>query len=110
MGAASKEEEKVEEQKIPNGNEAKETEKKQEDISTEVSKENAGGCCQGVNGFTCCRDGSTDTTEEKKTNKTKELGKFSCWMGSYEPKEILAGAAVIGVVSIIAFAYYRRSG
>lgn len=112
MGASAEEVEKVNEQKLPNGKEEPESQK-HEDGNTQVTKKNAsGGCCQGANGFSCCRDGSSDVTGEKKHKETKGLGRLSSWLGSFEQRYVLTGTAVIGAVATIAVALcvYRWSG
>ncbi|KAJ4729300.1 altered inheritance of mitochondria protein 32-like [Melia azedarach] len=109
MGASA-EGEKVDAQKLPNGQEANMS-KKQEDSNTQVTKENLGGCCQGANGFSCCRDGSSDVTEQKKLKEAKG-GKLSSWIKSLEQRDVLTAAAVVGAVATVAVAYsiYRKSG
>lgn len=101
----------VAEQKLPNGKDVKES-------NIGVTKDNVAGCCQGVNGFSCCRVGSSEAGEEKKlkenieVHRKKELGKLSSWIGSLEQSDILAALAVVGAVATVAVAYslYRRSG
>ena len=66
-----------------------------------------GGCCQGVNGFSCCMDGSVD----EKGTQNKAPRKLSSWIGSLEQRDVLTAAAVVGAVATVAIAYsvYRRS-
>ncbi|KAB1209114.1 Altered inheritance of mitochondria protein 32 [Morella rubra] len=120
MGAAAEEGGKVNDQKLPNGDVKKIKKKKREESNTESNKDNVAGCCQGVNGFTCCKDGRLEqnsVSEEKNLKETvaahekKGLGKLSCWMGSWEQSEVLTAVAVIGAVATVAVAYsvYRRS-
>ncbi|XP_050223966.1 altered inheritance of mitochondria protein 32 [Mercurialis annua] len=112
MGALTEEDEKVTEEKLPNG---KNIEEKLEESNTEFNKENVGGCCQGSNGFSCCRDG---VTEDKKQNEISEVhekkgqGKLSSWISSLEQSDVLAAVAVAGAVATIAVAYslLKRSG
>ncbi|KAL5787311.1 hypothetical protein ACOSP7_004260 [Xanthoceras sorbifolium] len=72
--------------KLPNGKEEKKS-KKHEGSNAQVNKETDTGCCQGANGISCCRDGSSD--------------------------DVLTGVAVVGAAAAVAVAYYsiyRRSG
>ncbi|KAM0034161.1 putative thioredoxin-like ferredoxin, Thioredoxin-like superfamily [Helianthus debilis subsp. tardiflorus] len=64
--------EKVVEQTLPNGNDMKENAKDE--------KENTGGCCQGANGFSCCR---VDNSEVKKDWK-KSTYKFDFFTRRWE--------------------------
>lgn len=108
----SAEVERVDEQKLPNGKEEPKR-KKLVDGNTQVTKENVtGGCCQGANGFSCCKDGSSDVTGEKKQKEIKSQGGLSSWLGSFERRDVLTAAAVVGAVATIAVAYsvHRRSG
>lgn len=108
----SAEVEKVDEKKLPNGKEESKS-KKLEDGNTQVTKENVtGGCCQGASGFSCCKDRSSDATGENKQIETKGQGRLSSWLGSFEQRDVLTAAAVVGAVATIAVAYsiYRRSG
>lgn len=77
----------------------------------------AGSCCQGPNGVSCCKDGNVeDTTNVKKAAegvKTSCQERLSAWMnGEFEQNEVYAGLAVVSAVATIAVAYsiYRRSG
>ncbi|KAI7734392.1 hypothetical protein M8C21_024545 [Ambrosia artemisiifolia] len=87
--------EKAVEQTVPNGNGLKE--------NTKDEKENTGGCCQGANGFSCCRD---DNSEAKKSTY-----KFDFFTKKWEQHEIYTAAAVVGAVATVAVAYslYKRS-
>ncbi|WCJ21142.1 Sucrase/ferredoxin-like family protein [Euphorbia peplus] len=98
------------EQKLPNGNEIKES-KKHEESKTEVVVKENGSCCQGVNGFSCCRDGGV--SEEKKLNESKNgQGKLSSLIASLDQSNVYAAVGVVGAVATIAVAYsiYKRSG
>ncbi|OAY25652.1 hypothetical protein MANES_17G111900v8 [Manihot esculenta] len=116
MGAPTEEGEKVAKQKLPNGQDVKER-KKHEESKNEVQKENIGGCCQGANGFSCCRDGSLEVSEESKLEENikvhgkKGLGKLSSWIASLEQSDVLTTVGVIGAVATVAVAYslYKRS-
>lgn len=106
MGAVVKQAEKVEEPKLSNGTTVDKIEKQPQETGTEEKSESVGGCCQGTNGFSCCRDENV----EKKTAK-KEVGGFSCWVGKWEQRDVLTTVAVVGAVATVAVAYgfYRRS-
>ncbi|CAN0904190.1 Altered inheritance of mitochondria protein 32 [Linum grandiflorum] len=99
------------EQKVPNGEAAKEA-KKLEEKTSEVKKDSFVGCCQeGVNGVSCCREVSEESKNEN-PGKKRCGGKVSSWVGSLDQSNVLAGVAVVGAVATIAVAYsfYRRSG
>ncbi|KAL4653347.1 hypothetical protein ACB092_01G296500 [Castanea dentata] len=118
MGAAAEEGGKEDEHKLPNGDVKKNKKKKHEESGTQSKKEEVSGCCQGVNGFSCCKDGSLDQNGviEKNLKEAvaheKEQGKLSSWMGSWEQSDVLTAVAVVGAVATVAVAYsfYRRSG
>ncbi|MGI4329222.1 hypothetical protein ACR2WG_26855, partial [Klebsiella pneumoniae] len=80
--------------------------------SGQDKKESVATCCQGANGFSCCRDGSLEVKETTEVQGNKDLGKFSGWIGKWEQSEVLAAVAVVGAVATVAVAYgfYRRSG
>ncbi|KAF5746894.1 hypothetical protein HS088_TW06G01070 [Tripterygium wilfordii] len=117
MGASSEEGEKVAEQKLPNATDDKKSEK-HEEIINQGNSENMSGCCQGANGFSCCRDGDLEVSEEKKLKEAikvdgpKGMAKLSSWIGSWEQHDVLAAVSVVGAVATVAVAYslYRRSG
>ncbi|KAH6758542.1 hypothetical protein C2S51_018777 [Perilla frutescens var. frutescens] len=107
MGVNVKEAEKVEEPKLSNGTHSNHNEKQQpQEIATEETTERVGGCCQGANGVSCCRDENI----EKKAGD-KELGGLSGWTGKWEQRHVLTTVAVVGAVATVAVAYglYRRA-
>ncbi|KAF8037602.1 hypothetical protein BT93_B0471 [Corymbia citriodora subsp. variegata] len=108
MGASVGEGQKAEEQKLPNGTDHKKSKKHEESAVQEI-KEPVSGCCQGLNGFSCCRDGSLDQSSASEEKKQK--GKFSFSVGKWEQSEVLTAAAIVGAVATVAVAYsfYRRS-
>ncbi|BFG26962.1 hypothetical protein CerSpe_132360 [Prunus speciosa] len=123
MGVSSEEGEKVNDQKLPNGEDNKKSEEKPQENGNQIqNNENFSGCCQGANGFTCCKDVSLEQnsgSEEKKLKETTEacgkkdaLGRLSSLIGKWEQSDVLAAAAVVGAVATVAVAYsfYRRSG
>lgn len=95
------------EQTIRNANDLKVNEQSNQDSSTKEEKENSsGGCCQGANGFSCCRDEKSET--EKEVNK--ENGKRNFLMKKWEKHEVFTVTAVVGAVVTVAVAYnfYKR--
>ncbi|KAF3960043.1 hypothetical protein CMV_015208 [Castanea mollissima] len=107
MGAAAEEGGKEDEHKLPNGDVKKNKKKKHEENGTQSKKEEVSGCCQGVNGFSCCKDGSLDQNgvieknlKETVAHEKKEQGKLSSWMGSWEKSDVLTAVAV-------AYSFYR---
>lgn len=110
MGASPEDIANGEVEKLPNGKgDKKSKKKKHEESKVEVNNEANGGCCQGANGFSCCKDASSDATSNKNLKGSSGL---SNWFASLEQKEVLTGVAVVGAVATIAIAYsyYRRSG
>lgn len=120
MGSNPEEVLKVGEQKLPNGEDIKKSKVEIQENGDQSKVETFTGCCQGSNGFSCCRDetsGKSSRIEEKSKETSedqvpKKASKFSCWTGKWEQSEILAAVAVIGAVATVAVAYsiYRRSG
>ncbi|GAA0160067.1 hypothetical protein LIER_16705 [Lithospermum erythrorhizon] len=106
MGAGAKEPEKFEEQKQINGTASKDVKENSQEVGAGVQKESVGSCCQGVNGFQCCRDGGF---EEEKPEKGLR-GMFG-WTGKWEQREVLAAVSVVGAVAVVAVAYgfYKKS-
>ncbi|XP_022895104.1 altered inheritance of mitochondria protein 32-like isoform X2 [Olea europaea var. sylvestris] len=104
MGAPVEETGKVEEPKLANGTNLNSNEKQPLESGTE-GKESVGSCCQGANGFSCCRDENFEKPAKKGS------GRLSCWIGKWEQREILTAVTVVGAVSTVAVAYglYRKS-
>ncbi|MCL7029972.1 hypothetical protein MKW94_022860 [Papaver nudicaule] len=116
----------VEEKPLENGGTAftngtilEKGEREESQASTEGGDmvQDAGSCCQGPNGVSCCRDEKAeDTTNVKKATagiKTSCQERLSAWMnGKFEQSEVFAGLAVVSAVAAIAVGYsiYRRSG
>ncbi|KAF5755171.1 putative thioredoxin-like ferredoxin, Thioredoxin-like superfamily [Helianthus annuus] len=108
--------EKAIEQSLPNGNDVKVSEAdhhasstiEEKDREKEKERENNGGCCQGANGFSCCRDETPETETEKEVNKV--LGAFNTLRKKWEKHDVVTVAAVVGAVVTVAVAYsfYRR--
>lgn len=104
----------------PNGTDLENNSEEFHESVSEGKMENGGSCCQGANGFTCCKDDKVVFDENVTENKPRGgstkcangVEKISAWMGRLEQPDILVGVAVIGAVASIAVAYsiYRRSG
>ncbi|KAL7609499.1 hypothetical protein Lser_V15G13231 [Lactuca serriola] len=95
----TKEEKEEEEENIK-----KEKEEEEDNIKKEKDfgiGEGGGGCCQGLNGFSCCRD-----EKEEKESKSKIDLLWKKW----EENEIVTVAVVVGVVVTVGLAYsfYKR--
>lgn len=106
MGAPAEITEKAVEQSLPNGNGVKVSEKDDNISNIKDEKENTGGCCQGANGFSCCRDESSEGKEVKKS-----IFKPYFLTKKWEQHEVFTAAAVVGAVATVAVAYslYKRS-
>ncbi|KAL6587453.1 hypothetical protein OROMI_000431 [Orobanche minor] len=106
MGAKVKEAEPVEEPKHANETNANINEKQPQEITIQENPESVGNCCQGANGFSCCRD-------EKVVEKPikNEVKRFPSWMEKFEQRHVLTTIAVVSAASAIAVAYgfYRRA-
>ncbi|XP_059638532.1 uncharacterized protein LOC132280795 [Cornus florida] len=110
MGVYVEKAEKDEAKKLPNGKERKQKIKEPQETNGLDKKENLASCCQGANGFSCCRDESKDEVTIEMQGK-KGLGGLSTWMGKWEQSEVLTAAALVGAVATVAVVYslYRRS-
>ncbi|KAK1438814.1 hypothetical protein QVD17_04625 [Tagetes erecta] len=114
--SAVKKPQKTSEPSLPNGIDLKITEPDQQASSPIQDKENNGGCCQGANGFSCCRDEtpSTETETETQTEPEKEvnnaISKFNILTAEWTNYEVFTAAAVIGAVITItvAYSFYKR--
>lgn len=106
MGASLEKDEKTEEQKLPS--ESQKTGEQFQEGGTN-SKENVSGCCQGANGFSCCREENPDQKTDSKVQGSKSLMN---WMGRWEQNDLYLAAAVVGAAATVAVAYslYRKSG
>ncbi|XP_071702180.1 altered inheritance of mitochondria protein 32-like [Rutidosis leptorrhynchoides] len=96
---------KTAEQALPNGHDYKDIEQDTQATSPKEEKEN-GGCCQGVNGFSCCRDETPETENEKK----EAISILDFITKKWEKHEIYTVSAVVGAVVTVAVAYsfYKR--
>ncbi|KAI3665984.1 hypothetical protein L6452_44622 [Arctium lappa] len=114
MGAPPvKKAQKAVEQTLPNGNDLEVSENDNQTNSTkeEKEKENGGGCCQGANGFSCCRDEKSETGTETEKEVKKPTGKLDFLTKKWEQREVFTAAALVGAVVTVAVAYsfYKRS-
>ncbi|KAL9323266.1 hypothetical protein ACSQ67_008123 [Phaseolus vulgaris] len=82
----------------------------------DYNNENVGGCCQGVNGVSCCRSPSFEQNKQDIHNKSAEASKrqgsnISCSWPSLQKRDILTASAILGALAAVAVAYrfYRRS-
>ncbi|RYR57787.1 hypothetical protein Ahy_A05g023491 isoform B [Arachis hypogaea] len=79
------------------------------------SNVNVGGCCQGVNGVSCCQTANFEQNKgiEETTGAHKKQGSETClkWP-ALQQHNIITAAGVLGALAAIAVAYrfYRRSG
>ncbi|KAF8399772.1 hypothetical protein HHK36_015642 [Tetracentron sinense] len=124
MVSSSEEDKKVDEQKPQeNGNMAflngtnLKREEEPKESSTGGNMKDGVSCCQGVNGFSCCRDETVEENSGVAEKKPKESMKKGCgglstWMETWDQGDVLAAVAVVGAVASVAVAYsfYRRSG
>jgi len=98
-----------EQNKLANGNDTKKNNGAVESNSLN-NNENMVGCCQGVNGVSCCQ---TASFEQNKVETDKKQGSKVC--GSWpklQKRDILTATGIIGALAAVAIGYrfYRRSG
>ncbi|KVI02447.1 hypothetical protein Ccrd_019247 [Cynara cardunculus var. scolymus] len=99
---------------LPNGNdlEVNEIDNRTNGIKEEKEKENVGGCCQGANGFSCCRDDEkTEIVTETEKEVKKPAGKLDFLTKKWEQHEVFTTAAlVVAIVTVaVAYSFYKRS-
>ncbi|XP_020227034.1 uncharacterized protein LOC109808441 [Cajanus cajan] len=73
------------------------------------NNENVAGCCQGVNGISCCRSEGIDKTAEA----YKKQGSNTSWYWPIlQKRDILTAGGILGALAAVAVAYrvYKRSG
>ncbi|MFX9846488.1 hypothetical protein ABTP16_11510, partial [Acinetobacter baumannii] len=92
--------------KLANGTNVIINEKQPQEMVTEEKTESVASCCQGANGFSCCRD---ENVEKKPVKKAS--GGLSCWTEKLEQRHVLTTVAVVGAVATVAVAFslYRRA-
>ncbi|KAD3641084.1 hypothetical protein E3N88_30308 [Mikania micrantha] len=107
MGVPVKKAQKALEHSLSNGNDVTIIKPDHQASSTIEEKENNGGCCQGANGISCCRD-EPPRTETDEVNKA--ISKFNILTTKWEKHEVFTAAAIVGAVVTIAVAYsfYKR--
>ncbi|KAL8266399.1 hypothetical protein R6Q59_003743 [Mikania micrantha] len=108
MGVPVKKAQKALEHSLSNGNDVTIIKPDHQASSTIEEKENNGGCCQGANGISCCRDEPPRTETDKEVNKA--ISKFNILTTKWEKHEVFTAAAIVGAVVTIAVAYsfYKR--
>lgn len=103
-------------QKLANGDDTHKIKKNVELESNNLSNnENVVGCCQGVNGVSCCRSASFE--QNKVVDETAEANKKQgCQVCLSWPllqkRDILTATGILGALAVAAVGYrfYRRSG
>eukprot|EP00262_Sarcandra_glabra_P011193 TRINITY_DN26949_c0_g1_i1.p1 TRINITY_DN26949_c0_g1~~TRINITY_DN26949_c0_g1_i1.p1 ORF type:complete len:414 (+),score=51.24 TRINITY_DN26949_c0_g1_i1:1-1242(+) len=109
------------EQKVQVNGEVKVDNEPQGGSTKDDKKENVGvSCCQGANGFSCCRDGRVEVNgsvaeSAKQKDGIERNGNkgMSTWIEKWDSSDTLAALAVVGAVASVAVAFsfcYRRSG
>ncbi|XXG47401.1 hypothetical protein AAC387_Pa02g2063 [Persea americana] len=87
--------------------------------SDEGNRKDGANCCQGANGFSCCRDENVvenkgiaaNGTFDSRNASTKDAHTLTSWFKKWEQSDIVTALAVIGAVASVTVAYsiYRRS-
>ncbi|XP_004489235.1 altered inheritance of mitochondria protein 32 [Cicer arietinum] len=101
--------------KLANGGDTHKIKKKNVESNNLSNNENVVGCCQGVNGVSCCR---TTTFEQNKeieetTKEHKKQGSKVSWSWPVlQQRDILTATGILGVLAAIAVGYKfcKRSG
>lgn len=98
-------EQKLSNGELTNGEHANKIEKSIESASVN-REENVTGCCQGLNGVSCCSFSSP-----AQNNKTKGSKICKNWP-TLKESDVLTAVGVLGAVAAVAVVYklYRRSG
>ncbi|KAK7395793.1 hypothetical protein VNO78_16363 [Psophocarpus tetragonolobus] len=115
MGPAVAEEKGADDQKVANREDISEGKSNHVESDNLSSKENLGGCCQGVNGVSCCRSASVEQNneiEETPEAIKKKGSKVCCNWPVLQQRDILTAVGMIGAVAVVVVAYklYRRAG
>lgn len=105
----------ADDQKATNGEDTSNAKNNHIESDNLSSKENVGGCCQGINGVSCCRSASveqTNSVEETPEAQKKKGNKICSYWPELQQRDILTAVGVVGAVAVVAVAYkhYRRSG
>ncbi|XP_075505389.1 altered inheritance of mitochondria protein 32-like [Primulina tabacum] len=100
-----KETEKVE-LKLANGTAVPNNVIQPQENAIEENVQRSASCCQGANGFSCCRDENTEQKQDK-----NKMGGLSCWTSKLEQRHVLTTVAIAGAVVTVALAYafYKRA-
>lgn len=107
----------VSDQKLANGDDTHKS-KKNDVENNKSNNENVVGCCQGVNGVSCCRSESIEqnkgvngTAEEAHKKQGSKIS-LSCSWPVLQERHILTATGILGALAAVAVAYrfYRRSG
>lgn len=105
-------------QKLANGDDTHKIKKNDVENNNLSNNENVVGCCQGVNGVSCCRSesieqnkGVTGTAEEAHKKQGSKIS-LSCSWPVLQERHILTATGILGALAAVAVAYrfYRRSG
>ncbi|WJX65248.1 hypothetical protein P8452_49929 [Trifolium repens] len=115
MGAPIAELKGANDQKLANGDDTHKIKKKNVESNNLSNNDNVVGCCQGVNGVSCCR---TESFEQNKVvDETavthKNQGSNVCWSWPVlQQRDILTATGILGVLAAVAVGYkfYRKSG
>ncbi|KAK7339591.1 hypothetical protein VNO77_20269 [Canavalia gladiata] len=116
MGPSIAEVKGANDQKLANANGEDSSKGKENHVESDnlSSKENVAGCCQGVNGVSCCRSANLEQNNGiAETEARKKQGsKISCNWPVLQQRDILTAVGVLGAAAVVAVAYklYRRAG
>ncbi|PNY13881.1 altered inheritance of mitochondria protein 32-like, partial [Trifolium pratense] len=98
-------------QKLANGDDTHKIKKKNVESSNNLSNnDNVVGCCQGVNGVSCCR---SENFEQNKVVDETAQGSKVCWSWpALQQRDILTATGILGVLAAVAVGYKfcRKSG
>ena len=105
----------ADDQKLANGDDIGNVKKNNVESNNLSNNENVVGCCQGVNGVSCCRSANFEQNKgiEETTEAHKKEGSKICWKWpALQERDILTAAGILGALAAVAVAYkfYRRSG
>lgn len=114
MGTSVAEDKGADDQKVANGEDTSKGKTNHVESDNLSNKENMGGCCQGVNGVSCCRSASVEQNNEiEETPEAQKKGSKICsnWP-QLQQRDILTAVGVLGAVAVVAVVYklYRRAG
>ena len=116
MGSSVEEDKVMDSQKLPDGENTSKSQRNHLENGKLSNNENVAGCCQGVNGFSCCRTASVEQNNDAKeiaeAHKKQWPKSWGCWSAPLNDRNILTTVAVVGAVAavVVAIKFYRRSG